>query len=117
MTSLFSVAQLLSGTFQVFPGQKIALTIGLISQLSSTIGTTEHATAVFHCGCPPVRTILGQGLAQDGRVEVWVARTRAMIVQDAHVITLLVAPSGKGFGKHFLRKAPTDHRAATGGVR
>jgi hypothetical protein len=54
---------------------------------------------------------------QDGRVEVWVARTRAMIVQDAHVITLLVAPSSKGFGKRFLRKAPTDHRAPAGGVR
>ncbi len=54
---------------------------------------------------------------QDGRVEVWVARTRAMIVQDAHVITLLVAPSSKGFGKRFLRKAPTDHGVAAGGAR
>jgi hypothetical protein len=54
---------------------------------------------------------------RDGRVEIWVARTRAMVVQDARVITLLVAPSSKGFGKHFLRKAPTEHRAAAGGAR
>ena len=54
---------------------------------------------------------------QDGRVEVWIVRTRAMIVEDAHVITLLVAPSSKGFGKRFLRTAPTNHRAAAGGAR
>jgi hypothetical protein len=54
---------------------------------------------------------------QDGRVEIWVARTRTMIVQDAHVITLLVAPSSKRFGKRRLSKAPTERRAAAGGVR
>jgi hypothetical protein len=54
---------------------------------------------------------------QDDRVEVWVARTRAMIVRDAHVVTLLVAPSSKGFGKRFLREAPTDHRATAGGAQ
>jgi hypothetical protein len=54
---------------------------------------------------------------EDGPVEIWVARTRAMIVRDAHVITLLVAPSDKGFGKRLLRKGRTDRRAAAGGAR
>ena len=45
---------------------------------------------------------------RDGGIEVWVARTRAMIVQDAHVLTVLVAATDRGFGKRFLREAHID---------
>jgi len=38
-------------------------------------------------------------------VEVWVARTRALIVKDARVLTVLVARSSRGFGKRIFRKA------------
>jgi hypothetical protein len=49
---------------------------------------------------------------EDGSVEVWVTRTRAMIIRDAHVLTLLVAPTSRGFGKRFLRQANAGHREA-----
>ena len=37
-------------------------------------------------------------------VEVWVARTRALIVKDSRVLTVLIAPSSRGFGKRFFRR-------------
>ena len=42
---------------------------------------------------------------KDGGTEIWVTGTRAMIVQNANVITLLVASSSRGFGKRFRRGA------------
>jgi hypothetical protein len=39
----------------------------------------------------------------DGDVEVWVARTRALIVTNSRVLTVLVAHTSRGFGKRFLR--------------
>jgi hypothetical protein len=39
----------------------------------------------------------------DDEVEVWVARTRALVVRRSKVLTVLVAPSERGFGKRFLR--------------
>jgi hypothetical protein len=40
---------------------------------------------------------------KEEHVEVWVARTRALVVSDSCVITVLVAPTSKGFGKRFYR--------------
>ena len=40
---------------------------------------------------------------KEGEVEVWVARTRALLVQDTRVLTVLVAPTNRGFGKRFFR--------------
>jgi hypothetical protein len=40
---------------------------------------------------------------KDGEVEVWVARTRALLVQESRVLTVLVAPTSRGFGKRFFR--------------
>jgi len=41
-------------------------------------------------------------------IEVWVARTRAMVVQYARVLTVLVAPTSRGFGKRFLRQSSAN---------
>ena len=40
---------------------------------------------------------------RDGDIEVWVARTRALVVTDSRVLTVLVAPTNRGFGKRFFR--------------
>jgi len=41
-------------------------------------------------------------------VEVWVARTRALVVKDSRVLTVLVAPTSRGFGKRFRRAHHAD---------
>ena len=48
--------------------------------------------------------------ARKGDVEVWVARTRALVVQNSRILTVLVAPSSRGFGKRFFRR-PSDVRS------
>ena len=40
----------------------------------------------------------------NGDVDVWLAGTRALVVKDGFVLTVLVAPSAKGFSKFFLRR-------------
>ena len=40
---------------------------------------------------------------RDADIEVWVARTRALIVAESRVLTVLVAPTSRGFGKRFFR--------------
>jgi hypothetical protein len=39
----------------------------------------------------------------DGEVDVWVARTRALVVRDQSVLTVLVSATSRGFGKRFSR--------------
>ncbi len=50
------------------------------------------------------------GKTEDG--EIWVTRTRALVVENAHVVTLLVAPTSKGFRKRFFRRHGSPARAA-----
>jgi hypothetical protein len=62
---------------------------------------------------PDLRGRCGRGIARlmgrascarrDGDIEVWVARTRALVVTDSRVLTVLVAFTNRGFGKRFSR--------------
>jgi hypothetical protein len=40
----------------------------------------------------------------NGDVDVWVTGTRALVVKDGWVLTVLVARNAKGFSKFFLRR-------------
>ena len=40
---------------------------------------------------------------REGDIEVWVVRTRALVVTDSRVLTVLVALTNRGFGKRFFR--------------
>lgn len=46
------------------------------------------------------------------RGEVWIAGTRALVITNACVITLIVAPTSKGFPKRFFRRHAAVERAA-----
>lgn len=44
--------------------------------------------------------------------EIRVAGTRALVIMNACVVTLIVAPTSKGFGKKFFRQYGAGARAA-----
>lgn len=48
---------------------------------------------------------------KDGNLEIWIVGTRAIIVRNAYVLTILVASKSRGFGK-LLRQANDGHREA-----
>jgi hypothetical protein len=44
--------------------------------------------------------------------QLWIAGTRALVIANAHVVTLIVASHRKGFSKKFFRRFAESRKAA-----
>ena len=51
-----------------------------------------------------------EGGTEDG--EIWIAGTRALVIANARVVTLIVAPTSRGLPKRFFRRYAAVARAA-----
>lgn len=84
--------------------------------LGKSVGETDiHSDPALRGRCARGIARLSERARWEGHIEggeIWIAGTRALLIKNACVVTLIVAPTSKGFSKKFFRRHAAVERAA-----